>query len=932
MAPANPQASSAGTSSLKRSAPGSSRADDSKRAKFMGNKGQQGKDIQRNNKPGANARPNQNSNFKSRRRAKSQDARAIAAQTSDKALNGNGELDVDRFVRAREFEIRALEDSMGRAKGALTTRAFQQVPRNLRRRTASHNVKRVPKRLRRRAGREMAEDNTPTVTARRRELTHHMRLRQNIASRLQRLGEKAKVQKEASQTRDDEQSLDRANTVRLQLPKIKRNTLKAPPKPVSKYRKRQIHKTWLPTHIFHTKRAHLTEPRYPLWRFAIPLRPSEKSYRPTHRASTARGAVAWDMSYMSTIGLEGTETSLEGMLKKLGVGQTAESHGLWEKKGIKWRNGSRTWEGWVYKSNACPCDAIASVTIMWCARNPTSEMATERSSKSPLKRRIFIRVQPSAFLQLWDELVAIAKTQRPQISVEDLRFEIGSIEITGPASTEALLGTLKPSQAQEGGAYTSGSPEHTWLALNGLTNPAALPSCVLLGFNISDPRLHHPPRTVSKPGSECTADYELLRIMASWPPDNSQASPTLFDRTARLTASRQLPSQKAINRRKALALPGQYPEALPKDPRIPIIIYPSRNRSSVQSTWTVLLPWKCVLPVWYSLMYYPLSSGGNVRFGGLNELRQVAFESSSPWFPGDYPGTRAGWEWELQERAKRKDDWTRRPKGKRIEWTSLDLGQGRKGEIGDGWACDWEVLFNAKFNSDSKEQKTTSSSSDEKPAHSLAKSSSNDILSKRTQLPQALHDLGVDTASRDDSSFLRAALCTVRINLLARGVPTSCARIYRLPSNNPALRAKWLSLDPSNPSARSRRKQNKGPKPTEKDNTSHSSHILRRQELAASLLNGVPSAQQRRSGSEFVPQAGDADYPVVPDAEDLIGFVTTGNFNLGQGRATSIGCLSLGNLLDGSQHGGPPGSAPGTLCIVREAGHGIGRLARWELI
>ena len=88
-----------------------------------------------------------------------QDARAIANQTAGKAF-GDGEVDVDKFVRSREFEIKALEDGMKNAKQSLARRAFQNVPRDLRRRTASHNAKRVPKRLRARARREVCAQNT----------------------------------------------------------------------------------------------------------------------------------------------------------------------------------------------------------------------------------------------------------------------------------------------------------------------------------------------------------------------------------------------------------------------------------------------------------------------------------------------------------------------------------------------------------------------------------------------------------------------------------------------------------------------------------------------------------------------------------------------------------------------------------------------------
>ena len=92
---------------------------------------------------------------RSAKRVKALNARSILTQHSDKALKPNGELDVSAFVKSREFEIKAMVANMGASKSSLSTRAFQQVPANLRRRTASHNVKRVPKRLRARAAKEV---------------------------------------------------------------------------------------------------------------------------------------------------------------------------------------------------------------------------------------------------------------------------------------------------------------------------------------------------------------------------------------------------------------------------------------------------------------------------------------------------------------------------------------------------------------------------------------------------------------------------------------------------------------------------------------------------------------------------------------------------------------------------------------------------------
>jgi ribonuclease P/MRP protein subunit POP1 len=87
---------------------------------------------------------------------------------------------------------------------------------------------------------------------------------------------------------------------------------------------------------------------------------------------------------------------------------------------------------------------------------------------------------------------------------------------------------------------------------------------------------------------------------------------------------------------------------------------------------------------------------------------------------------------------------------------------------------------------------------------------------------------------------------------------------------------------------------------------------------------------------------GAPSYPEVPDEIDLIGFITTGNFNLAEGKGIGIGSLLFSKLFfrDESQDGALKinGSSEASeakvrnLCIIRDAGERFGRLARWELI
>ncbi|PHH86982.1 hypothetical protein CDD83_9462 [Cordyceps sp. RAO-2017] len=644
------------------------------------------------------------------KRAKLHAARNIPVQPAEAALR-DGELDLQAFVAAHEFEIKSLEQSMATSKAVGTSRAFQKVPRGLRRRTASHNPKRVARRLRARARREMAEDKTPVVEPRRRKpRTTRARIRAETAKRLAVLAARKRRRQQPKQAeaagRDGQEPADAdaaaardAGVVgRKPRPKIRRNQLNEPPRPPAKFRKRQINKTWLPTHTWHAKRAHMTEPKNPLWRFAIPITPNDKIYRPTHRSQGERGTMVWDTSYMSTIGLYGRVAGIERVLRGLGISHDA----CWADKGRRWRMGTRTWSGMLSretKGGGPHRRLVCPATVLW---NPEPRDGRDGgASGRTAQRQVYLRVHPSAFLELFNELLRLTRMEKPHTYIEDLRFEIGSVELTGPASTEALLAVLTPYATDD-----VPKPRHAALfeSLEGLTNPATLPANSLLSFSVQDPRLRYPPRRREFPGT-LEAQMALLHTMAKWPAEEGLEPYGLFDRDARHRAS-CLPSQRSINRRRGQAAAGSLLRPTRADPPIPVVLVASRSASSTQTqgTWTLLAPWQCILPIWYGLVHVPLVSGLNPRFGGMNEAMQVAFERGLPWFPGDFTATDAGAEWELQRRRERRREWDRRPKSKRVAWAAVDLGAGRRGEVGDGLACDFELLFGLPRRREEKEE------------------------------------------------------------------------------------------------------------------------------------------------------------------------------------------------------------------------------------
>ncbi|KAJ3022592.1 hypothetical protein HKX48_005778 [Thoreauomyces humboldtii] len=222
---------------------------------------------------------------------------------SSSAIGHLRTISVVEFAEARAFELSVMEKGLASAtEFAGVARAFQTVPRHMRRRAASHNPKRLPARLREWAKEQMEADSKATST-----------------------GTLRKAAK---------------RTVR------KKST-------VTPNRSRGFHR-WLETHVWHAKRTKITD----IWGWKLPEKPNDRSFRSNLRAGEHQ-AVCTDISYFEAVELMGSAADIHKIL------QAITDPTLPAVASARFLKGTRQGSTFLYGCMQFPADSIGPATFLW---------------------------------------------------------------------------------------------------------------------------------------------------------------------------------------------------------------------------------------------------------------------------------------------------------------------------------------------------------------------------------------------------------------------------------------------------------------------------------------------------------------------------------------------------------------------------------------
>jgi len=499
---------------------------------------------------------------------------------------------------------------------------------------------------------------------------------------------------------------------------------------------RQKEKRWLPSHIWHAKRAEMSQ----LWGFMIPLRPTLKCYRKTHRMITGRGAMGWDSSHIGTLVIKGNERCIKRALQPL----LAPADIVITGRGMC--QGKRMISTWLFEENKWPEAPVAPVDMFWC---PSQDSDHEDSATNV--RQLVLRVHPSAFSDIWGLLVSLCQRQKPVCEIKDLRKEIGSIDVTGISCFDNLQEILG-----------CGLMEASLVAQNCHTGS-------ILSLNLQDPRLQ-------AKASDNSATAEKYNQHDSVQPfklfNDDQRNQSIKDR-----------SRKSHLRADKVSSTGDLNKEV-KQPRIPSIVAFSHTVSSVDLApesnvakdnirITLMLPWQWVLPFWCKLMRTP-----GMTFGGIKQMEQISFELGQGLFPRDYVGTPTGKiefsKTEHLECGRLRKRTTRKDKGSNSSLPGHDCS---------GKTCQASSIL--KSISDSACKTATSLPSDVNPdgdsTNAASLSNINPVGKLWHIVPSLLKTFLLSHTSQLPVN-IKSAIFTVRIQAQTRGIVKDNAVLYRIPS------------------------------------------------------------------------------------------------------------------------------------------------------
>lgn len=683
-----------------------------------------------------------------KKKTKLYNSRNIKAQNNDPSYNlVDTKLNVPEFLESRKYEINAFELSQLKSKQALNSRCFQNLPRLMRRRAASHHISRIPKRLRSKAMREMKGANAPSKKVAKGRRLYKLLQKQKIlkvASKMKKeryapgdIWTKCNIRaryKEISKALDNKWNplVRRLNNSVGAFDHSKIYSLAEPPPISIKYGKRQQKFAWIPTHIWHAKRFKMSK----RFDFQVPYTPTQKCFKLMNRQNRYK-AVCFDTSYRGSLVLtwwrnESLRQFVHGLLE---IGPIPSSI----------LSGKRSYTGLIY------------------IQHKPLAFGTVYISPGEIKQML-LQVQTDNYGEFLESLKNHALLSLPQVEISDCRYSLGSIDLSGPLSLEYLSKILHLRD-------TSEEFKTTWASLSSHSDNSLIPIGTTVTLESYDPRLWN--KAAKFPIKSEEDIYDTVIQLNN----NNVVDPatilSLFSSEGRYKSYENQLSIKDLGRIQSHGTP--FEKVLHS--KIPLLL-----TKTASLRWSLICPWYWTLPIWIQLVKIP-----GIKAGGLKQMYQFNFENHKLTYPYDYPWTDEGQKYNCMIGDLSRETDARKPK----KLVSLQKSEDRFSNLYDAYTCDWHNLRCAMFTIQSTKEENwlRRSSTYRSTLSSFAIEIGHTVFANKNQdkHKSAVCVVNLSVAKQasqpikiDDSGVLVDQIPVVQVSLkvLGEGVIENNARIY----------------------------------------------------------------------------------------------------------------------------------------------------------
>lgn len=534
-----------------------------------------------------------------------------------------------KFAASRSVEIAAMTESILRP--SKTKLIFQTLPVHMRRRVMSHNCKRLPQKLRKGHLEQLKKSGLP--------------------------------------------------------PKQKRPSRKYRRRPANlleEYNRRQKRNVWLETHIWHAKRFHMAE----RWGHRLPYAPCDKAFRACYRGSSAH-CLLQDISYHIPIQITGKVQNIKDIFAKITNSVCGLSIGA-----MAYIKGTRQGTAHIFGLNSFPFGYIGKVQFIWVPSDSTVKTLWLFVHPSQIKAIQSVLEEASRPHDKEDYDIASKRRKIENdstIKIQVIPQAFNRFRLTGPNSHAVLAQSLKcvndidcikndnwvslhkPKDLKDKDEY--------WQSISTASTPAQLPSNMIVGLVVKDPRLSRPSRrTKAKQDSNTEISIESLLTA----PPYLSSSP-LWDVKIHESIKKESMTNGQFVKHvtKNQLVPGEIDEHDPALQSVPIVLIQRSGSQNSEfkkigygSGWDIIIPRGYALPFWLTFIMF------GARSGGLRETESVAFEMGECYLP---PDSDAGKENEKLIEIESREKYFKLPPSKRVNYVKIG--------INSPFICPWNILL-----------------------------------------------------------------------------------------------------------------------------------------------------------------------------------------------------------------------------------------------